>query len=474
MVGGDPGRRYSPIPPYPWLCQPPPTNRRLKGKLSIRIHSCGAIGIRQRTIALQTLGCKLNQAESESIARQLSEKGYHLVPPSHSPEVYILNTCTVTHIADRKSRHLLRAARQNNPHATIVAMGCYAERNPQEISNTTGADLVIGNKDKDHFIHILERHGVLENGDALCNQMLRTRSLIKVQQGCSQFCSYCVVPLIRGKEQSTPLDTTIAEVKARVQDGRHEVVLTGTRIGTYERGLETLIRHILNETSVERLRLSSLLPNEITDELLSLWRDNRLCRHLHIPLQSGCDPVLQRMGRPYSTTDYNRTIDRIREAIPGVAITTDIIVGFPGETRDEFATSYNFCQSMGFANIHVFPYSERPDTPAALLPNKIDERVKKERCGAMLKLAKECSSNFREKSKYHTMTVLWERRVNSRLWTGLTDNYIRVITSSDAPLKNQLTAVKLVSISDTTKPGFTKELVAWPAISNKTQGNLDM
>jgi threonylcarbamoyladenosine tRNA methylthiotransferase MtaB len=180
------------------------------------------------------------------------------------------------------------------------------------------------------------------------------------------------------------------------------------------------------------------------------------------------------MGRPYSTTDYKRTIDRIREAIPGVAITTDIIVGFPGETRDEFAASYNFCQRMGFANIHVFPYSERPDTQAALLPNKIDERVKKERCGAMLKLAKECSSNFREKSKHHTMTVLWERRVNSRLWTGLTDNYIRVITSSDAPLKNQLTAVKLVSISDTTKPGFTKELVAWPAISNKTQNNCDM
>jgi threonylcarbamoyladenosine tRNA methylthiotransferase MtaB len=380
----------------------------------------------------------------------------------------------VTHIADRKSRQLLRAARRNNPHATIIAMGCYAERNPQEIIDTTGANIVISNKDKDHFIHILEHHGVLENGDALCNQMLRTRSLVKIQQGCSQFCSYCVVPLIRGKERSIPIDTIIAEVKARVQDGHREVVLTGTRIGTYERGLETLIRRILTETSVERLRLSSLLPNEITAELLSLWRDHRLCRHLHIPLQSGCDPVLQRMRRPYSTTDYKRTIDRTREAIPGVAITTDIIVGFPGETQNEFAASYDLCQRMGFANIHVFPYSERPDTQAALLPNKIDERVKKERRDAMLKLAKECSSSFREKSKYHTMTVLWERKVNGRLWTGLTDNYIRVITSSDAPLKNQLTAVKLVSVSDTPKPGFTKELVAWPAISNKIQGNYDM
>jgi threonylcarbamoyladenosine tRNA methylthiotransferase MtaB len=442
--------------------------------LNIRISSCGAIDTPRKTIALETLGCKLNQAESESTARQLAEQGYHLVHSSNSPDVYILNTCTVTHIADHKSRQLLRAARRNNPHATIIAMGCYAERNPQEISNKTGADLIVGNKDKDRLIHILERHGLLKNGDALCNQMLRTRSLVKIQQGCSQFCSYCVVPMLRGTERSIPLNTIIAEVKARIRDGYRELVLTGTRIGSYEGSLENLVRHILAETKVERLRLSSLLPDEITDELLSLWRDNRLCRHLHIPLQSGCDPVLQRMRRPYSTTDYKRVIDRIREAIPGVAITTDIIVGFPGETQNEFAASYDLCQRMGFANIHVFPYSERPDTQAALLPNKIDERVKKERRDAMLKLAKECTCNFREQFKDHTMMVLWEQGCNNRFWSGLSDNYIRVVTQSNETLKNQLTAVKLVSASDTAKSSFTKELVAWPAISNKTQGNYDM
>lgn len=474
MVVGDPVRRYSPIPPYPWLCQPPPTNRRLKLKLRGRIDSCGAIETRRKTIALETLGCKLNQAESESIARQLAEKGYHLVHPSNSPDVYILNTCTVTHIADRKSRHLLRAARRNNPDVTIIAMGCYAERNPQEITDTTGANIVIGNKDKDHLIHILERHGILKNGDALCNQMLRTRSLVKIQQGCSQFCSYCVVPMLRGTERSIPLDTIIAEVKARIRDGYREVILTGTRIGTYEGGLENLTRHILAETKVERLRLSSLLPNEITDELLSLWRDNRLCRHLHIPLQSGCDQILQRMRRPYSTAEYEKTIDRVREAIPGVAITTDIIVGFPGETQDQFAASYNFCQRMGFANIHVFPYSERPDTQAALLPDKIDERVKRERCGVMLKLSRECTCNFKEQFKGHTMMVLWEQRVNRKFWSGLTDNYIRVMTQSNETLKNQLNAAKLISTSDAHKPGLRKELVAWPAISNRIQNNHDM
>lgn len=396
-------------------------------------------------VALQTLGCKLNQAESESLARQLAERGCRVVPPSDGAAIYILNTCTVTHIADRKSRHLLRLAQRRNPGAFIIAIGCYAERAPAELAQVTGVDLVLGNEEKARLLDVLEERGLISTSSALLPQMHRTRSLVKVQEGCNQFCSYCIVPLVRGREHSLPLDEAVAEVRARVERGYREVVLTGTQIGSYRNSPELLIQHILIETEVERLRLSSLQPQEITAGLLALWQDSskRLCRHLHLPLQSGSDAVLRRMGRRYSTEDYEQAVVRIREAIPDVAITTDVMVGFPGETDDEFTLSYRFCQRMAFANIHVFPYSERPGTPATLMPEKIAEPVKKERSERMLKLARDSARRFREQFLGRTMMVLWEHEVDEGVWMGLTDNYIRVVARSNEPLKNWLIPARL-------------------------------
>ncbi|MCK4697775.1 MAG: tRNA (N(6)-L-threonylcarbamoyladenosine(37)-C(2))-methylthiotransferase MtaB [Dehalococcoidia bacterium] len=396
-------------------------------------------------VALETLGCKLNQAESESLARQLAERGCRVVPPSDGAAIYILNTCTVTHIADRKSRHLLRLAQRRNPGAFIIAIGCYAERAPRELAQVTGVDMVLGNEEKARLLDVLEEQGLISTSSALLPQMHRTRSLVKVQEGCNQFCSYCIVPLVRGRERSLPLDEAVAEVRARVERGYREVVLTGTEIGSYRNSPELLIQRILIKTGVERLRLSSLQPREITAGLLSLWQDSskRLCRHLHLPLQSGSDAVLRRMGRRYSTEDYAQAMARIREAIPDVAITTDVMVGFPGETDEDFAESYRFCQQMAFANIHVFPYSERPCTPATLMPEKIDEPVKKERSKRMLKLARESARRFEEQFLGRTMMVLWEREVYDGVWVGLTDNYIRVVAQSKKPLKNWLIPARL-------------------------------
>ncbi|MBE0415454.1 MAG: tRNA (N(6)-L-threonylcarbamoyladenosine(37)-C(2))-methylthiotransferase MtaB [Dehalococcoidia bacterium] len=394
-------------------------------------------------IALESLGCKLNQAESESLARQFAKMGYHIVPPSDGADIYILNTCTVTHIADRKSRHLLRLARRRSPDALIIAIGCYAERAPEVLAHIEGVDLILGNDEKARLLDVLGERGMISTNSAICPPMLRTRSLVKVQEGCNQFCAYCIVPLVRGRERSLPLDEAVDEVKARVEMGYLEVVLTGTQIGAYRPSLELLIQRILAETGVRRLRLSSLQSRDITTELLALWQDEKLCRHLHLPLQSGSDPVLRRMRRGYSVDDYEKAVVMIREAIPDVAITTDIMVGFPGESDEEFEESHCFCQRMSFANIHVFPFSERPGTLATLMPEKVGERVKKERSERMLKLAKESARRFEVQFLGRTMRVLWEREVDDGVWVGLTDNYIRVFVQSDEPLKNRLSEVKV-------------------------------
>ena len=403
------------------------------------------------TVAIETLGCKLNQAESESIALKFVKNGFKLVPPSEVTDIYILNTCTVTSTADRKSRYLLRLARRRNPHATIIAIGCYADRDAEGIDKLKCVDLILRNSEKENLPELIERkrrqtsHGTYET------DVLRTRSMIKIQEGCDHFCSYCIVPYVRGHERSLPSDKIVEEVNSRVNIGFKEIVLTGTKIGAYQPGLETLIRRILDETDVQRIRLSSLQPNDITDGLLELWNDNRLCRHLHLPLQSGSDSVLKRMNRPYKIFDYESAVKRIRKSIPQVAITTDIIVGFPGETDDEFEESYRFCQHMSFVNLHVFSYSERPGTAAAAMPHQISETIKKERSKKMLKLARDSAACFSEQFCGATMPVLWESEISPGVWDGLTDNYIRVMTHSSRSLKNEIINARL---SDTYNKSF--------------------
>ncbi len=414
-------------------------------------------GKRSKTIrvALDSLGCKLNQAETELLARQLAEAGYQLVSPVDEADVYILNTCTVTHIADSKSRHRLRLAHRRNPDALLVATGCYAQRAPQELAQIEGVSLVVGNNEKQHLLQLLAESGCIGNpisvqGDSTINYHagFRTRALVKVQDGCNSFCSYCIVPLVRGREQSLPVDQVVDEVRHRAAQGYKEVVLTGVKIGAYNYdgvNLKGLLEHILNETDVERLRLSSLQPQEIAPELIGLWRDQRLCPHFHLSLQSGSDGVLSRMKRSYSLNDYEQSVSLIRALVPEAAITTDVMVGFPGETAEEFEGSYAFCKRMEFARIHVFSYSPRQGTQAAQLPQQVGDKVKKQRSQKMLSLAKDSAQNFSQRFLGKTMTVLFEQQSNG-IWSGHTANYIKVYTKSNDDLTNKLLPLKLVEV----------------------------
>jgi len=399
-------------------------------------------------VVLDTLGCKLNQAETELLARQFVEAGYSVVSSVDEADVYILNTCTVTHVADSKSRHLLRMAHRRNPAALVVATGCYAQRVPHELAGVGEVGLVVGNGEKLNLVRRLEESGYYGRPGTPCqdsatgyNSLSRTRAFVKVQDGCNNFCAYCIVPLVRGGEKNQPVEQVVAEVRQRVAGGYQEIVLTGTEIGSYRNNgvnLKGLLERLLAEDGVSRLRLSSLQPQEISPGLIELWRDTRLCPHFHLSLQSGSDGVLSRMGRHYCVSDYQKALDLIRGMVPDVAITTDVIVGFPGETEDEFEESYELCRQSGFARIHVFPYSLRPGTEAARLPGKVDERAKRERSQRMLALARESEQSFRRRFAGRVMPVLWEQKSGIGVWSGLTGNYIKVYTESDEDLSNRL------------------------------------
>ncbi len=415
-----------------------------------------------RTIALQTVGCKLNQAETDSLARKFLDAGYQVVAPTDAADVYLLNTCTVTHIADHKCRKLLRTVHRRSPRSLIVATGCYAERAQADLSNIEGVGLIVGSHDKERIVDIVgdkaNGHRIRRHRSGPQRPPFRTRALVRIQEGCSQPCSFCIVPRVRGPERSWPEEEIVAEVKARVTEGNKEVILTGTRIGCYgqDGGLNGLIARILAECGIQRLRLSSLEPSALTPDLLRLWEDSRLCPHIHLPLQSGSDSVLGRMGRTYSTADYQRAVSLAREAIPNLALTTDVMVGFPGESDGEFSDSYHFCQHMGFANLHIFPYSARPGTRATRLGNSVEDREKKRRIHLMLDLADRSSQRFRERFLGQNMDVLWERQKDG-MWFGLTDNYLRVLLSSHEPLTNELLATDLVAL---TNDGFWGKLTA--------------
>ena len=407
-------------------------------------------------VALDSLGCKLNQAETELLAKQFTEAGYRLVSPADEADVYILNTCTVTHIADRKSRHWLRLAHRRNPDALLVATGCYAQRAPQELAQIEGIDLVSGNEQKPHLLQLLEESGYLSRpayaqGDSTSGSHtgFRTRALVKVQDGCNNLCSYCIVPLVRGREKSLPVDQVVGEVRHRIANGYKEVVLTGVKIGSYNYNginLRGLLERILAEADVARLRLSSLQPQEISSEFIGLWGDERLCRHFHLSLQSGSDSVLKRMRRRYSISDYRQSVSLIRALVPEAAITTDIIVGFPGETSAEFQESYKLCQKLEFARIHIFPYSPREGTQANQMPDQVEDRVKKQRSQRLLTLARESAQSFSRRFLGRTMPVLWEKRSGDGFWAGHTDNYIKVYTKSDKDLTSKLLPVELVEL----------------------------
>jgi threonylcarbamoyladenosine tRNA methylthiotransferase MtaB len=401
-------------------------------------------------VVLESLGCKLNQAEMEALADRLAGRGHVLSSAVGEADVYVLNTCSVTHVADRKSRQALRAARRARPGARVVATGCYARRAPEELRQLGVADAVVGRVEGDALIEAIEDGGHVRTARPAAGRTERrgrTRSLVKIQEGCGDLCTFCVVPHTRGPGRSRTPDDVLAEVSDKAARGHREVVLTGTKLGDYEgngggpAGLPGLVRRILAQTSVERLRLSSVQPADLTPEFLALWRDERLCPHLHLPLQSGSDAILRRMRRPYSRSDYERAVVRAREAIPDLSVTTDVVVGFPGETEGEFEETCRFCDTMGFAGIHVFPYSRRPGTPAAAMPSQVHDGLKRQRGARMAALSSTSAARFRSAFLGRKMAVLWEEVSADGLWSGHAANYLRVYAPSREDLAGRVLAV---------------------------------
>ncbi len=414
---------------------------------------------RTQTVAVETHGCKLNQADSSVVASEFARAGFRLVSTLEPADIYVVNSCTVTHVADRKARRAIRAARRRNPGATIVATGCFAQRAPAELEKLPEVDLVIGNTDKPTLVRrVSEWRGgppvpcaVGDDVQPLAPRIARTRAAVKIQEGCDQVCAYCIVPRVRGRERSIPPEEILARIDDHVASGYREVVLTGTQLGTYGFDLdgitlEGLVRLVLERTGIERLRVSSLQPQEITPGLIRLWSDGRLCPHFHLPLQSGSDGVLQRMRRRYTRGLFGEVVDMIRDSVPGVAITTDVIAGFPGESERDFEDTSELCERVGFAAMHVFPYSSRPGTSAAHFGGTVSGKTKSERMERLLDLSRSGAADFRGGFKGEARPVLWEEAVKGEggaLWSGLTDNYIRVRARSRLALSNTITRARL-------------------------------
>jgi threonylcarbamoyladenosine tRNA methylthiotransferase MtaB len=411
-------------------------------------------------VSILTLGCKLNQSDSENIARELAGEGVRITDrPAKGAAAFVINTCSVTHVADRKARHLVRLARRLSPDAQVVLTGCYAETAPADIAEITGADIVLRNVDKPGIApRILER--LAEAGDPIggcpspVRSPLRTRAFIKIQEGCDELCAFCIVPYTRGRETSVPIEEVVRQVQAREADGVLEVVLTGTQLGNYgrdlgwpreEQGPRRLLAKLLDRTSIPRIRLSSLQAQDISEGLLDLWFDSRLCPHFHIPLQSGSDDVLGPMRRRYSAGQYREAVSLIRERVPDVAVTTDVIAGFPGETDADFEATAALCEEMAFAQMHCFPYSRRPHTGADRMKGHLPPPVKRERLERLLDIARRSSTAFRRGYVGRTLPVLWEQH-SGGVWEGLTPNYIRAYSDADAPLENRILPAHLVGL----------------------------
>ncbi|MGF7185485.1 threonylcarbamoyladenosine tRNA methylthiotransferase MtaB [Desulfitispora alkaliphila] len=411
-----------------------------------------------KRVAFNTLGCKVNQNETEAIKALFKKAEYTVVPFKEEADVYVINTCTVTHLGDRKSRQVIRKAIKNNPQAKVLVTGCYAQTSPGEILEISGVDLVIGTSERHKIVELVEQ---IEKGTEPLNAVSdimearefenlplpensRTRAFLKVQEGCNQYCTYCIVPYARGPLRSRMPNLVVEQVKELVDKGFYEIVLSGTHTGAYGKDLEggynlaKLIEEITKLQGLKRLRISSVDPHDFTPELTEiLVSSDIVCPHFHIPLQSGDDTILKRMKRPYNTDWFRNLIEKLKEKDSHVAFTTDVMVGFPGETPEQFENTMRFIREVGFADMHVFKYSPRKGTPAAEYPDQIQEPEKDSRSKALLQVATELRNNFATDFLNAKKEVLVERAwqkdegndyADSEMyWEGLTDNYIRVV-----------------------------------------------
>lgn len=410
-------------------------------------------------VYLDNIGCRLNWSEIERWARQFAAAGYAIVSEPEQADVIAVNTCAVTDQAERKTRHQVRSLHRDNPNARIAVIGCYATLRPETCAEFPNVDWVVPNAEKEETTaKIDEAEGKKQKTTNACPRSsvtlpLRTRAFVKVQDGCDHHCTYCIVRSLRGSSHSRAIDDIVAEAQMLVEEADcKEIVLTGASLGSYgrdrssESDLRTLVEALLAHTDIARLRLSSLEPWDIDEAFLELWEDPRLCRQLHLPLQAGCNETLRRMGRPITKEEFARLVEGARTTITDLAVTTDVLVGFPGEDEAAFQESYDFVERVAFAKLHVFPYSARPGTPATKLPDPVPRQARDERAQRMRKLGKEQRQRFRERLLGRELEVLWEKQRRDGRWTGWTGNYLRVVARAEDPLYNQITRTHLLTV----------------------------
>ncbi|MBI2844401.1 MAG: tRNA (N(6)-L-threonylcarbamoyladenosine(37)-C(2))-methylthiotransferase MtaB [Armatimonadetes bacterium] len=397
--------------------------------------------------AYYTLGCKVNQYETEKIREELDRLGFSTVNFASQADVYVINSCTVTGMADAKSRRAIRQAARRNPNAFVVATGCYAELEPAQVGGIEGVDLVVGNDQKESIPERLVARfpNLRRNGGAGIRPRTRTRAIVKIQDGCNQFCAYCAVAYARSRQWSREISDVVEEISTLAGFGYREIVLTGIRLGSYAFGLPALIRSAAEVDGIERIRLSSIEVWEVDEELLRTIAENpKACRHLHMPLQSGDDGVLKLMRRPYAPDYYARTVEKAREMIPELGLTTDVMVGFPGETDDAFQRSYEFVRDMGFSRLHVFRYSPRPGTAAASFSDRVPEAEKSRRSELMIELGTELADRFAGRLVGQTVDVLAEPK-RGEFISGFTDNYVEVRFLGGESLRGRIVPVRVES-----------------------------
>lgn len=418
--------------------------------------------------ALHNLGCKVNAYETEAMQHLLEEAGYEIVPFTQKADVYVINTCSVTNMADRKSRQMLHKAKKNNPDSIVVAAGCYVQTSEKEVLNDLSVDIVIGNDRKHDLVRLLEEYSLdsvndtvddINDGKHDFEELFidqtkeHTRAFIKVQDGCNQFCSYCIIPYARGRVRSRRFENVIAEVERLAANGFKEVVLTGIHLSSYgvdfeeATGLLELIQAVNAVKGIERIRLGSLEPKIVTEHFASeLSKLDKICPHFHLSLQSGCDATLKRMNRKYTTKEYESGCELLRKYFVHPAITTDVIVGFPGETEEEFEQTKAYLEHIHFYEMHIFKYSKRKGTRAAVMPDQIDEQIKAARSEKLIALGHDMSKEFRKFYIGKNEEALFEEKAvigDKEYFVGYTKEYVKVAKKTDENLENQIVSGRI-------------------------------
>ena len=421
--------------------------------------------------AFYTLGCKVNQYETEAMTESFENAGYEIVDYSEFADVYIINTCTVTNMGDRKSRQIIRRAREKNPEALVAVVGCYSQTAPGEVLEIPEVSLVVGTDERSRMVELVEYAMEKEEKLNMVNDIMkvrefeempiksyksRTRAFLKIQEGCDQYCTYCIIPYARGHIRSRKPDSIIAEVKELAENGFREIVLTGIHVASYGKDLGNtslidIIEKVHEIDGIRRIRMSSVDPNVMTDGFIErLSRLPKICGHFHLSLQSGCDETLKRMNRKYTTGEYRRVVEKLREVFADVAITTDLIVGFPGETEEEFQKTVDFVDEIAFSGMHVFKYSQRSGTPAAKYEHQVKPQVKDARSKVITAIAKKNEEKFKKAFIGRSKPVLYEQPFDGQksLFEGLTDNYIRVVSESQEDIKGKIIETVLMELKE--------------------------